>query len=69
VAVAVLVVILIGGAAYLLWRAVHTLLLAFAGVLFALFLSALTEWLSRQTSIRYSWSLAIVMAASSVILV
>jgi hypothetical protein len=45
VAVAVLLVILIGGTAYLLWRAIHTLLLAFAGVLLGLFLSALAEWL------------------------
>ena len=62
VTITVLVVILIGGAAYLLWRSVHTLLLAFAGILFGLFLSALAEWLRRWTGIRYGWALAVVVA-------
>jgi predicted PurR-regulated permease PerM len=63
VAVAVLVTLLIGGTAYLLWRAVHTLLLAFAGVLFGLFLSALADWLRARTGLRYGWALAAVVAA------
>jgi predicted PurR-regulated permease PerM len=69
VTVAVLIVILIGGAAYLLWQAVHTLLLAFAGVLFALFLSALADWLRRRAGIRYGWSLAVVVATLLVLAV
>jgi len=62
VAVAALVALLVGGTAYLLWRAVHTLLLAFAGVLLALFLSALADWLGRRAGLRYGWALAAVVA-------
>jgi predicted PurR-regulated permease PerM len=57
----VLVVVLILALAYLFWRGVHVLLLAFAGVLLAVFLSALSEWLSRRAGIAYGWALAAVV--------
>src|SRR5438132_2481144 len=49
VVVAVLITVLILAVAYFLWRGVHVLLEAFAGVLFAVFLGALSDWLSKQT--------------------
>jgi predicted PurR-regulated permease PerM len=58
----VVVAVLILALAYLMWRGVQVLLLAFAGVLFAVFLSALSGWLSRRTGIRYGWALAAVVA-------
>src|SRR5438477_529176 len=42
------VAVLILALAYLLWRGVHVLLLAFAGILFAVFLSALSGWLNQR---------------------
>lgn len=63
VAVAILIAILLGGLAYLAWRAAHTILLAFGGILFGLFLSALAEWLGRRTGIRHRWALAAVVLA------
>src|SRR5262245_16916946 len=63
VVVAVLITVLILSVAYLLWRGTHVLLQAFAGVLFALFLSALSEWLSRRAGLSYGWALAIVTTA------
>lgn len=63
VAVAALVVLLIGGVVYLLCRAIHTLLLAFAGVLFALFLSTLADWFGRRTRLSYTWALTAVVVA------
>jgi predicted PurR-regulated permease PerM len=61
-AVIVLVTVLILSVTYLLWSGMHVLLQAFAGVLFALFLSALSEWLSRRSGLGYGWSLAVVTA-------
>jgi predicted PurR-regulated permease PerM len=57
----VVVVLLLLTLAYLLWRGVHVLLLAFAGMLFAIFLSALSDWLSRRTGIPHGWALAVVV--------
>jgi predicted PurR-regulated permease PerM len=57
----VVVVILILALAYLLWRGLHVVLLTFAGVLFAVLLSALSGWLSRRTGISHGWSLAAVV--------
>ena len=57
VVIAVLVVLLIGGTAYLMVRSAHVLLLAFAGILFALFLSTLSSWLSRRTGLGYGMAL------------
>jgi predicted PurR-regulated permease PerM len=59
----VVVAVLILALTYLLWRGMHVLLLAFAGVLFAIFLSALSDWLRRQTGLRYGKALAAVIAA------
>lgn len=63
VVVAALVVLLIGGVVYLLCRAINTLLLAFAGVLFALFLSTLADWFGRRTGLAYRWALTAVLVA------
>lgn len=63
VAVAVLIVLLVGAVAYLMWQGIHVLLLAFAGVLFAVFLSALSDWLSEHIGCRYGLALTIVVVA------
>jgi hypothetical protein len=51
---AVLVSVLILLLIYLLGQALHVLLEAFAGVLFAVFLATLSDWLSRQTGLSYA---------------
>jgi predicted PurR-regulated permease PerM len=61
VVVAVLISVLVLSLAYIAWRGVHVLLEAFAGVLFAVFLAALSEWLSKWTGISYGKSLVIVI--------
>jgi predicted PurR-regulated permease PerM len=58
----VLLAVLILAVAYLLWRGIHVLLLTFAGILFAVFLSALSGGLNQRTGIRYGWALAVVLA-------
>jgi predicted PurR-regulated permease PerM len=57
----VVLALLILALAYLLWRGAHVLLLAFAGLLLAVFLSALSEWLSLRTGLPYRGALAIVV--------
>lgn len=47
----------------LLWYAVDVLLLAFAGILLAIFLRALSVWLSGRTPLSGGWSLAVVILA------
>jgi predicted PurR-regulated permease PerM len=59
--VMVLIAAAIFSLAYFLWRGIHVLLQAFAGVLFAVFLHALADWLSRHTRLAYRWSLAVVL--------
>jgi predicted PurR-regulated permease PerM len=59
----VLIVLLLLALAYAAWSGIHVLLQAFAGVLFAVFLSALSTWLSRHAGLRYGWALAIVVVA------
>jgi predicted PurR-regulated permease PerM len=59
----VLVALLILALAYLLWRGVHVLLEAFAGVLFAVFLSAVSTWVCERTRLSYGKALAVVVAA------
>jgi predicted PurR-regulated permease PerM len=61
--VAVLVAALLLALAYLCWRGLHVLLQVFAGVLFAVFLSALAGWLSERARLRYGWALAVVVLA------
>jgi predicted PurR-regulated permease PerM len=59
--VAVLITLVILAVAYLLWCGAHVLLMAFAGVLFAVFLAALSDWVGRHTGLTYSWSLTVVV--------
>src|SRR5437763_362464 len=59
--VGVLVSVLILAAAYLLWSGFHILLEAFAGILFAIFLASLSDWLSKRTGISYRWALTLVV--------
>ena len=61
VVVAVLITLMLLAVAYLMWRGAHVLLQAFAGVLFAVFLSTLSEWVSKRTGLSYGWSLAVVV--------
>ncbi|HJT32056.1 MAG TPA: AI-2E family transporter [Pirellulales bacterium] len=58
IALVVAVVAALGGV--LLWLAADTLLLIFAGILFAVFLSGLTELVSRYTRLPRGWALAVV---------
>jgi predicted PurR-regulated permease PerM len=44
----------------LLWYAVDVLLLAFAGILLAIFLRGLSDWVSEHTPLSGGWSLAVV---------
>jgi len=61
VVVAVLITLLLLTVAYVLWRGVHVLLVVFAGVLFAVFLSALTEWLTKHSRLSRGWALTVVV--------
>jgi predicted PurR-regulated permease PerM len=61
VVVAVLITLVILAVACLLWQGVHVLLEAFAGVLFAIFLAAMADWVQRRTRLSYRWSLAAVV--------
>jgi predicted PurR-regulated permease PerM len=62
VVVATLIAVLILAVAYFLWRGAHVLLQAFAGVLFAVFLAALADAVSKHTRLSYGWSLAVVIS-------
>ena len=66
VVVVLLLTVLILGVSYFLWRGAHVLLEAFAGVLFAVFLSALADGLSKRTRLSYGWALALVVAGLAV---
>ncbi len=57
----VFMILLIGALAYLFVRGIHFVLLAFAGILFAVFLSAIAGWLQQHTGLGYKWSLAAVV--------
>jgi predicted PurR-regulated permease PerM len=59
--VGVLVSVLILAIAYLLWSGFRILLEAFAGILFAIFLASLSDWLSQRTAISYRWALTLVV--------
>src|SRR4051794_34280600 len=65
--VAVLITVLILGVSYFLWRGAHVLLQAFAGVLFAVFLSALSDLVHKHTRLSYGWSLAVVVLGLTLI--
>jgi len=57
----VVVALAIIALAYILWRSIHVLLLIFAGVLFAVFLSALATWASQRTGMTYGRALLLVV--------
>jgi predicted PurR-regulated permease PerM len=57
----VVLLLVILGVAYMAWSGIHVLLEAFAGILFAIFLAAPSDWLSRNCKIRYGWALAVVL--------
>jgi predicted PurR-regulated permease PerM len=63
IVVTMLLAVLILGLTYLAWRGVHVLLQTFAGVLFAVFLAALAEWLSKHTRLSHGWALTAVVLA------
>jgi predicted PurR-regulated permease PerM len=65
--VGVLVSVLILAAAYLLWSGFHILLETFAGILFAIFLASLSDWLSQRTGISYRWALTVVAISLAVL--
>ncbi|HEX7448490.1 MAG TPA: AI-2E family transporter [Pirellulales bacterium] len=66
VALVIAVVAAIGGV--LLWLAGRTLLLIFAGILFAVFLSGLTDLVARYTRLPRGWSLAVVVCLLTILL-
>jgi predicted PurR-regulated permease PerM len=47
----------------LVWYASQMLLLGFGGILFAVFLRSLSDWVSKRTSLSEGWSLAVVCVA------
>jgi predicted PurR-regulated permease PerM len=61
VVVAVLISLLLIGVACLFVAGMNVFLQAFGGLLFAVFLSALADWLSRHTRLSYGWALAVVV--------
>ena len=50
-------------ALFVVWYVLRVFLLAFAGILLAVFLEGLGAWLSRWARLPYRWSLALVVAA------
>ena len=60
---AVLITVLLLALAFMMWKGVHVLLQAFAGVLFAIFLTALSGWLSKVSGLSYHLSLIVVVLA------
>lgn len=56
-----LLAILLVAAAYLAWVGMRVLLLIFAGILFAVFLSSMSSWLSTRTGLSYRTALATVV--------
>lgn len=57
----VLLITLIVSLVLLLWYAVDVFLLIFAGVLLAIFLRALSDWLTQHSPLSGGWSLAVVV--------
>lgn len=58
--IALVVAVVLAVAGVLLWLAGSTLLLIFAGILFAVFLSGLTDLTARYTRLPRGWALAVV---------
>jgi predicted PurR-regulated permease PerM len=65
----VLIAILLVALAYLAWRGAQVLLQAFAGVLFAVFLTTLSKWVREYSGLSHAWSLAIVLVALLILVV
>jgi predicted PurR-regulated permease PerM len=63
VAVAVLITVAILAVVAIAWQGLHILTEAFAGILFAVFLTALSNWVQKRTGLAYGWSLALVLTA------
>jgi predicted PurR-regulated permease PerM len=63
IAIGTLIVVLILALSYLAWRGVRELLEAFAGVLFAIFLTALSHAVRKLTGLPHGWALAVVVLA------
>src|SRR5688572_9919751 len=59
--IAVGIVALFGLLLLLLWYASAVLLLLFAGVLLAVFLRSVADWVSRRTRLSIGWSLVVVV--------
>ncbi len=59
--VAVAITLLFVLLALLLWQAAQVLLILFAGVLLAVLLNTLSEWVHERTRIPYGWSLTLVV--------
>jgi predicted PurR-regulated permease PerM len=68
VSVAVLLGILLVAFAAMCYRGLHVLLLTFAGVLFAVFLAALSDWLAQRSRLSYGWSLTAVVVILGLVL-
>lgn len=66
---AVLLVALILAVADMLVATVSILLLVFAGVLFGIFLNAMSNWLCQKTGLRYIWSYTLVLVLLSAVTV
>lgn len=52
----------------LLWKAAEVFLLIFAGILLAIFLHALSRWISQKTHLSEKWSLTFVLLALTLII-
>jgi predicted PurR-regulated permease PerM len=65
---AVLVGLAGGAGLFLAWMAADTLLLIFAGLLFAALLDACTRWLSMLLPLQRSWNLAIVSVIIAIVI-
>ena len=57
------VLLAVGLLLVLIWRSARVWLAVFAGILFAVFLSTLSRWVSRITHLPRGWALAIVLLA------
>lgn len=61
--IVVLIAVVILAITAFLWFGIHTLLLAFGGILFAVFLHGLADWLAHHTRLSYRVSLTVVLIA------
>ena len=57
----ILLILLVVSLFLLLWYTVDVFLLIFAGILLAIFLRALSDWLSEHSPLSGGWSLAVVV--------